>query len=965
MRKLAAESGSGRAVQLVYGDENGKLKMDPEAIDALQQLHGPVAVVSLCGRSRHGKSFVWNQLLSRSIGYQVGSVHRPRAGDLWMWIEPVKRIAEDDTEYNLVLLDVETGDTDDRSDTHSTQIFSLAVLLSSLFIYGPTGSEDDIAVDNLSLLMEIVKHGHDRGVMEHNVCGIEQFSPMFVWLLMDINSNKVDDNSRVSTSASLDSAQERGACCGEDVTAKKKVHKSLQALFPNQERLTLARPTISGDEFQYPDQNSLGKLQPRFLSSIDALMKFVFERTKPKQIGDTTLTGLLLACFAKGFIDSLNNNVVPKISSSWQNVEELECRRAYEKATDAYLSSLKPMEAPDEFSLTEAHSKAVLKAMSAFNGSAVGNSETRQKYETNLRNFYRKAFEDHKKVVCMEADSRCCKAIEDMGKKLQTVCRARDAHISDVDKALDTLVEEYEVSIHGPRKWQKLSSFLRKSLQDILVHRGQNHTAELLSENNLLMSQHHSMENTVNLLKKQLEGGENLKNEYQKRYKDAIDDMKKISDQYKSRIHELGSKCRSVKDEYSNQMEKLEFTRQEALEWKRKYEEMLDEKRVDSNWTDAKDKSITRCNGGSIDWKIKYENSVREAKDALQRAVTVEEKLKEAVAREDAIKAQFSRVLDDKEKKLKEKAVELANSEQQLAALRLELKNAELKVEKFSVELADLKPQIRVLNEKYESVKSQAEMFETEALVLKREKTELEEKYHSCVEELGKVKLRIKMVESEAETLKELMNSTRAEEEAASRNKENEIQRLFQEKQIEIDKAKGCIEDLEKRNTELVALLDTRMKEKEKEIAELQRNVSAQKENIGDMRVENSFVVSSEAAETPKVKRLKVKAEETYSGSELGKESSGGDAVAEEDEEDSAKQARGGGHIEMMTPRKCTTHGAMAAPSAVGSDHSKYTMKTLRSEITRHGFGSELVRLKNPRKRDLVDLYERCVLRKE
>lgn len=64
MSKLTAESGSetGRAIQLVYTDENGKLKTDPEAIGALQKLKGPVAVVSLFGKAQHGKSFIWNQV---------------------------------------------------------------------------------------------------------------------------------------------------------------------------------------------------------------------------------------------------------------------------------------------------------------------------------------------------------------------------------------------------------------------------------------------------------------------------------------------------------------------------------------------------------------------------------------------------------------------------------------------------------------------------------------------------------------------------------------------------------------------------------------------------------------------------------------------------------------------------------------------------------------------------------------
>lgn len=48
------------------------------------------------------------------------------------------------------------------------------------------------------------------------------------------------------------------------------------------------------------------------------LAKFVFERTKPKQVGGTVMTGPILAGITKSFLDALNSGAVPTISSSWQ-----------------------------------------------------------------------------------------------------------------------------------------------------------------------------------------------------------------------------------------------------------------------------------------------------------------------------------------------------------------------------------------------------------------------------------------------------------------------------------------------------------------------------------------------------------------------------------------------------------------------------------------------------------------------
>lgn len=60
------------------------------------------------------------------------------------------------------------------------------------------------------------------------------------------------------------------------------------------------------------------RLRPEFKAGLDALTRFVFERTKPKQFGATVMTGPIFARITQSFIDALNNGAVPTITSSWQ-----------------------------------------------------------------------------------------------------------------------------------------------------------------------------------------------------------------------------------------------------------------------------------------------------------------------------------------------------------------------------------------------------------------------------------------------------------------------------------------------------------------------------------------------------------------------------------------------------------------------------------------------------------------------
>lgn len=56
------------------------------------------------------------------------------------------------------MLDTEGIDAWDQTGQYSVQIFSLAVLLSSLFVYNQMGGIDEAALDRLSLVTEMTRH---------------------------------------------------------------------------------------------------------------------------------------------------------------------------------------------------------------------------------------------------------------------------------------------------------------------------------------------------------------------------------------------------------------------------------------------------------------------------------------------------------------------------------------------------------------------------------------------------------------------------------------------------------------------------------------------------------------------------------------------------------------------------------------------------------------------------------------
>lgn len=88
-----------------YDTDTGKFHVGEQALKILRTTKDPVGVVAVCGRARQGKSFILNQLLGQSTGFQVAPSVRPCTKGLWMWSAPIRRKNADGSHYQLVKID--------------------------------------------------------------------------------------------------------------------------------------------------------------------------------------------------------------------------------------------------------------------------------------------------------------------------------------------------------------------------------------------------------------------------------------------------------------------------------------------------------------------------------------------------------------------------------------------------------------------------------------------------------------------------------------------------------------------------------------------------------------------------------------------------------------------------------------------------------------------------------------------
>ncbi|KDD73250.1 guanylate-binding protein, partial [Helicosporidium sp. ATCC 50920] len=254
-------SAGGRSLALVSWDAaSGKFEVGEEALEALRSVPGPVGVVAVCGRARQGKSYILNQLLGRGGGFAVDSTHRPCTKGLWIWSSPLERRDEQGNPYSVVLLDTEGIDAYDQTGQYSTQIFSLALLLSSVFVYNQMGGIDEAALDRLSLVTRMSEHirvrsekdgvldagspssKRSRGETSAGLRELSEFSPAFIWLLRDFYLRLEEDGRPVSPAGYLEIALEPVPGAGASAAAKNEVRRAITALFPDRDCVALVRP---------------------------------------------------------------------------------------------------------------------------------------------------------------------------------------------------------------------------------------------------------------------------------------------------------------------------------------------------------------------------------------------------------------------------------------------------------------------------------------------------------------------------------------------------------------------------------------------------------------------------------------------------------------------------------------------------------------------------------------------------
>ena len=494
--KPAAGRSAGRPLHLLRYDETSKsFELGEEALDALRAIRGPVGVLAVCGRARQGKSFILNQLVgtaaaeSNGEGFKVGPTVKPCTKGLWIWSDPIKRTAPSGETYHLVLLDTEGIDAYDQTGQYSTQIFSMAVLLSSLFCYNQMGGIDEAALDRLSLVTEMTKHIRVRsaGAGASDPSELARFSPSFVWLLRDFYLDLDDDEQggAITPAQYLESALRNVPGRGASVEAKNSIRDSIRGLFPERECFPLVRPVNDEKQLRSLDTVPKSQLRPEFRKGLDDLIAMLFARCRPKTVGPDVLNGPALAGMAKQYVAAINGGAVPAIATAWQSVAETECRRAAEAAEAAYEATFYPAAdeaAAEESALLVLHNEAMEAARATFAERAVGGAEMRRPSAGRLEETLAKRHAAYAAKRKAEAAAKCVELLTGASQRVLAAANGENATVDGVLAAVESEVETYLARAEGSVRHERLSVFLKDVMRFALGSLAERNSQSLVAK---------------------------------------------------------------------------------------------------------------------------------------------------------------------------------------------------------------------------------------------------------------------------------------------------------------------------------------------------------------------------------------------------------------------------------------------------------------------------------------------------
>jgi hypothetical protein len=196
-----------------------------------------VAIVSIAGMYRTGKSYLVNKLIKcRQSGFRTGASTQAVSKGLSVWSRPLAACDEEGQPFYYIVIDSEGIGSCDQELKYDMKVLTLVFLISSTVIYNSMGAIDEQTLDQLRVITNL------------NKCLAGQLpaeKTKLVWVLRDFALQLVDKyGCEMTPNEYLQHCLEDAPSSGLEVRKKNEIRRAIRDNLGDKRCFTLVRPTI-------------------------------------------------------------------------------------------------------------------------------------------------------------------------------------------------------------------------------------------------------------------------------------------------------------------------------------------------------------------------------------------------------------------------------------------------------------------------------------------------------------------------------------------------------------------------------------------------------------------------------------------------------------------------------------------------------------------------------------------------
>ena len=322
-----------RPIKLVDIKDDGLFEITSEGISFLSSLKNQsIAVLSVTGPYRSGKSFLANLIMNNMAGFKVGATINACTKGLWVWGRPIP-ISKN---RKLIVLDSEgLGSVEkDRTGNIDMKIFTLSVLLSSCLIYNTKHAISEDKIEELSNAANLSKRINISKDKKKNMqLDFGDFFPDLIWVLRDFSL----DRGKLSPKEYLEQCLQRvDVRTIEGGETKNVCRDIITRNFKHRDCYTLVVPTTDEVKLRNLDNEPQSSLRKEFLDQVNRMILSIKDNINPKKINNIELDGEALFGLLQIYVESINNEENPVILSALENVLLAKAKNISENAYDIF-----------------------------------------------------------------------------------------------------------------------------------------------------------------------------------------------------------------------------------------------------------------------------------------------------------------------------------------------------------------------------------------------------------------------------------------------------------------------------------------------------------------------------------------------------------------------------------------------------------------------------------------------------